>query len=248
MKPFLKAALSLLLAGVLLCHCVSADRPFRQVQVSRDTIAQNSSVGYRHRAMGPGLQVEATLYLPRKLGMLQRFLESFAVDSESSAFEHFNDNLSAAYVHIHNPSSQPAIFRTNMLILENLKESKESVAPEALPGLFERTNWKGAVKNVYNASMITLATIAVIAATIYCIQENHCDGFDVVEGFVNDTGRVAAAASKSEAIFSSITHRTELSYDRLLPAESTIPPGGTVEGLVFFERLSDMETAEVKFR
>lgn len=243
-----KAILCLILAGLLFFECLSADRPFRQVQVSRDTIAENSSVGYRHRAMGPGLQLEATLYLPRKLGLLQRFLKGFAVDSESSAFDHFNDNLSAAYVHIHNPAPYQVSYNTDMLMIENLSESKGSVSPEALPGLFERTNWKGALKNVYNASMITLATIAVIAATIYCIQENHCDGFDVVEGIVNDTGRAAAAASSSEAIFSSLTHRTELTYDRLLPAQGSIPAGGTVEGLVFFERLSDMETAEVKFR
>ncbi len=219
--------------------------------VSREKIHSAADTGMETRIKGdPAVRGDATIFLPRVKSGFDEFILGLSVDSEESALQHFQSKYLGVYLNLKNESSGPLQFQLSQLVLKTEYENIASVPFDQLPAELNRVNWKGNMKNAYNAAVVTVGTVAIIASVLYCLKEGECGAMiRAADTAINLTAahldRSTAATEERGEMFSSVTHNTELIYENLLPASAVIPPGGNLEGLVFFPRPEKFSIARV---
>ena len=240
-----------LLAGVLLLvtTCVTPDRDRMVLGVSRGAIHENSATGMESDLKGdPTVRGRATIFMPRKKGGWSSFLLGLSVDSQESALHHFQSRFLGVYLKLKNESNIPIDFRSSALVLKTEHQDIASIDPGELPEAFTRLNWKGNLKNAYNATVMAAGTVAIVAGVLFCLKEDECD---FLIRSTHSAVRLTAGYMEKERrgeIFSNVSHDTKLIYENLLPQQAYIPPGGSVEGLVFFPRPAKFSVARVFWR
>lgn len=249
MPVFGKIALpTTLLIFVATAACITPDRDRMRLGISRDAIHESADAGVDTRLKSdPGVDGKATIFMPQEKSGFDSFLLGLSVDSKESALHHFHSRYLGVYLNLRNDSLEPVEFDAASLVLKTEHQDLKAVPREKLPKAFERINWKGNLKNTYNAAMATVGTVAIVASVLYCLKEGECGAVvRATHSAVRLTAGYAERSRESEnEVFSSVTHNTNLIYQNLLPERIVLGPGESVEGLAFFPRPKKFSIARV---
>lgn len=148
----------------------------------------------------------------------------YAVDRESSARSYLSDNYEVALLELKNKTRAEQIFYLDKLHLVYNDVILSPVSPVDLPSEVKRLNPKGISKNIYN-SVVAITVLAAISSALFAMGD----------GNMKPTG-VEADVLYSPGIWSSIFHKTHLSYEDLVLHKNLIGPNQSKSGIVFIPR------------
>lgn len=128
------------------------------------------------------------------------------------------------YVEIKNQGQIPLIFNEkNFTVVTDQKETKAFYA-ESLPQEFKKFNSSAAAANVINTGIVIVGFAAVLGAMIF-IQNNSSGG---------ESPHPPNTGNESQRIYNNITKTTHVDYKSYLISATTLKPGESKSGLLFF--------------
>lgn len=220
--------------------CLSPDKSKTEIEVNRDKLMLSAKLNNTYEL--DGLKINLIIF-DESRGFFHDLISSMTVDKADSAFDYLLNNYHVAYISIENTARKKISFNINSIRLVINNAEFKPIVRENLPVKLKRFNMKGTAKNIYNAGVITAVTSFVVIAIVACAKNNKCGGID----HIDDVVRIGQLGETDpDKIFSSFIHRTEIQYEGIIDKEQTIGPGKKLEGIVFFDKQSNILNSIVR--
>ncbi len=179
--------------------------------------------------------IDARIYvLKPDATILRALFSNLVVDNETSALLHLSSRYYIALAEIQNASGRRMTLERSALQMRHEGQILDPILPRDFPDTIHCINWKGNLKNAYNAAVVAATTAFFVAAVLACAKEHNCGALRQSENVLNAS---RSGETDPEKAFSDPVFRTTLQYSRVVDLGSTVlESADQVSGLVLFRK------------
>ncbi|TGK07349.1 hypothetical protein EHO59_04380 [Leptospira semungkisensis] len=164
--------------GLLVIECVTADHSERNFS-ARTAASELPTRVVLRKSIAPNKDTKLNIsveVLDPKADWSDAVLANFFIKDDSSILLRLSSHYYLVFVRIQNNNSIREVLNLSGLEFEHEGEPFRPEAWENYPKNISCLNWKGNIKNLYNAGVLTLTTVFIVGAVAACAKEGNCDG------------------------------------------------------------------------
>ncbi|TGK01461.1 hypothetical protein EHQ53_07780 [Leptospira langatensis] len=173
--------------GFTILECMTADKSERNFSAHKAANELPTRVVLKKK-IAPNKETKLNIsveVLDTEADWSDAVLSNFLVQDDRSILLRLSSNYYLVFVRIRNNNSVREVLQLSSLEFEHEGEPFRPEAWENYPKNISCLNWKGNIKNLYNAGVLTLTTVFIVGVLAACAKEGKCEGIQHIEKALN---------------------------------------------------------------
>ncbi len=180
----------------LFFSCITADQSERKFLAQKATNELSTRL-ILQKKIGPTKNKKVDIsveVLDPEADWTDALLSNFIIQDDKSVLLRLSSQYYLVFVRVKNRTGFREVLTLNDLEFEHEGDPFRPVAWDKYPSEISCLNWKGNLKNLYNAGVATVTTVFIVGALAVCAKEGKCEGVRHIDTAFN-------LASSGETVF-----------------------------------------------